>query len=69
MQQWIALLFISNEKLESEVKNKIVYNSSVLSFIIQHGAKVGLKLWAHETQSLFLNYYILIFVYFPYKQR
>ena len=32
---------------------------------MQGGAKVGLQLWVHETQSLFLYYYLLIIVLFP----
>ena len=33
-------------------------------FYIQGWAKVGLQLWVHKTQSLFLYYYVLIIILF-----
>ena len=39
--------------------------SEVEHLFIQGGAKAGLQLWVHKTQSLFLYYYLLIIVLFP----
>ena len=39
------------------------FNKELMSKM-QGGAKVGLQLWGHETQSLILYYYLLIIVFF-----